>query len=359
MRTRVFLVALHFAEYSGRLADQLAVDHDVVLVCDRSKMAAEYPEYFAVPDRCSHVWMRDDHLRSKLAAFFSILWRVVSGRPTLTLVHEHPTALNALYVLVLSLFSHVRLIVHDPAPHAGVDASLAAKNELWRSIVRVCASDYAAHGVYCAERLSVLVQDRKPVLRIQHGALSPPGPDDLRTPVPGRVLFFGRLERYKGLETLFAACDLVHARYPQLTLHVLGRGSMADEVAAWAERRPYATLHQGFAPPAAVRQAVQSARVIALPYDEATQSGVLAIAFAHARPVVACAVGGLAELVNQANGALVPPRDPEAFARETLRLLTDDDVWRSASEQAARTAETVMNWRDVARTLTSCAGGVR
>jgi glycosyltransferase involved in cell wall biosynthesis len=62
---------------------------------------------------------------------------------------------------------------------------------------------------------------------------------------------------------------------------------------------------------------------------EATQSGVVPIAYAHAKPVVATRVGSLPECVDDGRtGLLVPPRDEHALAKALIRLLQDDELRR-------------------------------
>ncbi|WP_345775096.1 glycosyltransferase [Dietzia cinnamea] len=69
---------------------------------------------------------------------------------------------------------------------------------------------------------------------------------------------------------------------------------------------------------------VRAARVVVTPYLRASQSGVVHLAFSHARPVVSTDVGDLAEAVHDGeSGLLVPPGDVAALARALERLLVD------------------------------------
>ena len=59
----------------------------------------------------------------------------------------------------------------------------------------------------------------------------------------------------------------------------------------------------------------QQASVVVLPYVEASQSGVIPLAYTFMKPVVATTVGGLPEMVEDGRtGYLVPPRDERALA---------------------------------------------
>ena len=83
----------------------------------------------------------------------------------------------------------------------------------------------------------------------------------------------------------------------------------------------------------------QQASVVALPYIEASQSGVVPLAYMHMKPVVATTVGGLPEMVDDGRtGYLVPPRDEQALATAVVRLLRDAGsppaVWPQRQAQA-------------------------
>ena len=68
-----------------------------------------------------------------------------------------------------------------------------------------------------------------------------------------------------------------------------------------------------------------AANLAVLPFNEATQSGILSIAFGFAKPVVVTDVGGLAELVNDGEtGYVVPPHDNTKLAGAIIRYFMDN-----------------------------------
>src|SRR5437868_5764195 len=73
----------------------------------------------------------------------------------------------------------------------------------------------------------------------------------------------------------------------------------------------------------------QRASVVVLPYIEASQSGVIPLAYSAGKPVVATEVGGLPEMVEHGRtGLLVPPRDAAQLADAVVRLLLDRKLRR-------------------------------
>jgi glycosyltransferase involved in cell wall biosynthesis len=158
-----------------------------------------------------------------------------------------------------------------------------------------------------------------------------------------------RLEPEKGHPTLLEAWPRVLAAVPNAHLLVVGEGSRLDDLRAQA-----ASLGLLGSDPANPRSelglrvvftgrrddvpAVTAALDVAvLPsYREAQGLSILE-AMALSRPVVASAVGGIPEMIEDGrSGLLVPPRDPEALAAAIARLLLDhpyaDTIGRAGRE---------------------------
>lgn len=105
--------------------------------------------------------------------------------------------------------------------------------------------------------------------------------------VPGRLLHFGLLRSYKGVEELLAAFTALSD--PDLTLHVVGRAvdpRLADAVrdACRHDPRLMATLEH--APDDVLAREVQQAELVVLPYRALHNSGALLLALSLDRPVL-------------------------------------------------------------------------
>lgn len=138
-------------------------------------------------------------------------------------------------------------------------------------------------------------------------------PDD-----PPHVLFVGRLSEEKGVSELLEAAE-------GLPLVVVGDGPLRDHV-------PQAL---GFLAPAELAGHFDRAAAVVCPSRREGYGVVARQAMAHGRPVVATAVGGLAEaIVDGESGVLVPPGDPQALRRALERLLADPDLRRRLGSAA-------------------------
>ena len=101
----------------------------------------------------------------------------------------------------------------------------------------------------------------------------------------------------------------------------------------------------GFVPHDRLLELYERAAVVVCPSRREGFGVVCAEAMAHARPVVAAAVGGLMDLVvDGETGLLVPPRDPGALRAALERLLGDPELRRRLGEAAQARARAHFSW---------------
>jgi glycosyltransferase involved in cell wall biosynthesis len=149
-------------------------------------------------------------------------------------------------------------------------------------------------------------------------------PDD-----PAHVLFVGRLSEEKGIEELLGATEGI----PRV---IVGDGPLRERV-------PDAV---GFVAPSELGPYYERAAVVVCPSRREGYGVVAREAMAHGRPVVASAVGGLVDAVEDAvTGLLVPPRDPAALRTAIERLLGDPELRARLGAAARDEAERRLSWR--------------
>jgi glycosyltransferase involved in cell wall biosynthesis len=148
---------------------------------------------------------------------------------------------------------------------------------------------------------------------------------------PPHVLYAGRLSPEKGILDLVAAAD-------GLPLQVVGDGPLRDQV-------PQAI---GFLPNEQLQERFARAAVVAVPSRREGFGVVCLEAMAHARPVVASAVGGLRDLVvDGETGYLVEPGDRAALREALERLLADRDLRRRLGAAGRERAAKHFSWERV------------
>jgi glycosyltransferase involved in cell wall biosynthesis len=157
---------------------------------------------------------------------------------------------------------------------------------------------------------------------------------------PFTVLTFGRIFAYKGLESLIRAEAALGDRVEDLRVVIAGRG---DD--PWAMRdlmgRPgrYAVSNR-FIPDAEVARLFIDCDVVALPYLEASQSGVINVAAAFGKPMIVTDVGEIGATVGgRGMGLVVPPADPARLADAIALLAARPDLRADFGARALAWAE--------------------
>jgi glycosyltransferase involved in cell wall biosynthesis len=133
----------------------------------------------------------------------------------------------------------------------------------------------------------------------------------------GRLLFFGIVRPYKGLDVLLRA---LAAGPPNLTLTVAGEfwGGTAETENLVAELgiADRVRLRPGYVPASEIPALFAAADALVLPYREATASQNALLAFAHGVPVITTTAGALADLVRDGvDGLTCAPGDVADLAR--------------------------------------------
>jgi glycosyltransferase involved in cell wall biosynthesis len=155
------------------------------------------------------------------------------------------------------------------------------------------------------------------------------------------ILFMGRIKAYKGLEHLLTAFQSLVSRRPEYRLIIAGeqkKGSekYLDDVLARIERdcQPeQVILKIQFIPDDEMELYLKAADVLALPYKEIFQSGVLFLGYSFGLPVVATDVGSFREeIVEGRTGFLCRPADPEDLAK-TIASYFETDLYRDLARR--------------------------
>jgi len=172
----------------------------------------------------------------------------------------------------------------------------------------------------------------------------PPSPEQ-----PLQVVYVGRLVPFKGVSMLLEAAERVCRRLP-LRVTLVGDGPLeADLRAETAARGLQAVVNfTGALPPAAVAAHLRAAHVFCLPSVRESGGAVLLEALASARPVIAVAFGGPAEIVDDAIGLALPPDGRAAVVAGLETALLDvaqqPDQWRQRGETGRLRAEQRYSW---------------
>jgi glycosyltransferase involved in cell wall biosynthesis len=138
------------------------------------------------------------------------------------------------------------------------------------------------------------------------------------------IAYVGRLAPEKGVDILLRALPEVFHAHPEARAVIVGGGPERRALEALAQLLGVAERVRWAGERADAPQWMAAMSVVAAPSRSENFSLTIAEAMAAARPVVAAAVGGLPEMVEDGvTGYLVPPDDPAMLARRLVEVLSD------------------------------------
>lgn len=245
----------------------------------------------------------------------------------------HVTGVHLWNLPLVWLLRHRRQPVvhtlHDLDPHHGV--RFARLIRLWNRLIVHSATHILVHGQrYQAQLIAGgLNPTRVTWVPLLHGfwgydpsasapAVGEPAVDPAHR---ATVLFFGRVEPYKGVDTLLHAWRQVQAACPDARLVIAGplaKDLVLPHLPSGVELRSRRIED------AEALALFAASDLLVLPYRDATQSALVAAAYALGRPVLVTQTGALPEyVIDGQTGWVVPPLDVDALAATLQHALAD------------------------------------
>jgi glycosyltransferase involved in cell wall biosynthesis len=169
-----------------------------------------------------------------------------------------------------------------------------------------------------------------------------------------KILFFGRIHKYKGLEILLKVMLAVNDKNDnnRLKLKIVGDGNITptenemikalgssiEVINKWIEDDD---VHYYF----------QDIDFTVLPYIEASQSGVIMLSYSFKKPVIVTDIGGLPEQVNPSTGVIVPANDVKALSDAILKMYENPSRIIQMGNMAYNFATNELTWDKSAEKL--------
>ena len=161
------------------------------------------------------------------------------------------------------------------------------------------------------------------------------------------LLFFGRIQPYKGVGWLLKAAEQLAASSDlddEYIIRIAGSGSIPNH-----HQVENVVVENDFISPRRACVLFSRCRAVVLPYREATQSGVIPIAYSFQKPVLATRTGGIPEVLEDGKtGALIPYGDTKALVESCKDLLGDEQEARQMGKAAYVFKEEYMDWNEIA-----------
>lgn len=243
-------------------------------------------------------------------------------------------------------------IIHDVIPHTG-ENSLAYKllnyadiqiSDYWITLTKTAKKELIKKGI-----------EKNRIGIIPHANFSCYGSnveiEKDNNELHYKIAFFGRINKYKGVDLLLEAFSNVKLKIPKLKLLIAGNGNTSSYQSYFEQYTNDLELHIHWIEDHEVASLLVNSDLLIIPYIEATQSGVIPLAFALGKPVIATRVGGIPEQVPPDCGVLVSPNNVTAIENAILDLYSNPFKIKGMGINALRYAKEELSWSKSAQLL--------
>jgi len=254
--------------------------------------------------------------KSILSVFFAVKLAFISEIRESQLAHFTTAHFdNLFFAIILRIFTKKRMIftIHDKEPHPGM-------KRLFILFYNWVVEKYLADDVilFCRK-----YKNYSKKVKYYFQALSG-FPHIIKKPKTGNyILFFGRIDNYKGLSILWRIAKL----FPKQRFVVAGKGK--NKYLEKMKKLDNVTVYNQFISNKEIINLFKGAKLTLLPYLCATQSGVIILSYSHATPVVTFSVGCLNEYVTNEIGWIFEPYEIDKV-KKLLQSLKDEEIVRKS-----------------------------
>ena len=178
------------------------------------------------------------------------------------------------------------------------------------------------------------------------------------------VLYFGAVRPYKGLIWLINAAPEIIKNIPGCQIWCVGDywdGPVEFEKPASELGVQYdgnspgkggVRIVDGYVPNEEVGKYFAATDLVVLPYESATQSGIVQIAYGFEKPCIVTNVGGLPEVVlDGKTGYVVPPLDSASIASKTIKFFSLNADARDRFKTEIIEWRKVFDWSHMVETI--------
>lgn len=226
---------------------------------------------------------------------------------------------NVAIMLALGKKVHKYQVIHEVIPHEG-NSQVKGVDFMNKVICKTADTIVLRNQKYVQDMID---QYKVEPNRVKYLELWRRYPEFTEPAHSGHVLFFGRINPYKGADNLLEIVRLC----PEITFDVVGRvDPQMEAVVEELRKEKNAHLNTEYVSDEEMREAFVNCDWAIVPYNSASQSGIIIDAYKYSRPVIAFNVGAISEQIdNGKSGYLVEAGDNGAFAaklQEAVQMAT-------------------------------------
>lgn len=168
------------------------------------------------------------------------------------------------------------------------------------------------------------------------------------------ILFLGRIEKYKGIDLLLDALEIVLETNKRVILTIAGKGNLLPYAKKIDKLKDHIILKNDWLSENDIERLLKNNDFVVLPYIDASQSGVIPLAFGNGKTVISTNVGALAEQIPSGFGYCVNP-DPNEIAEAIISIYSAPyEELYNKNNQAYQYATDNLTWASSVKKLLKC-----
>lgn len=223
--------------------------------------------------------------------------------------------------------------VHDPIPHSGTKfldkLLLKLQHRIYYKISKIIlvAGEDVKKQVLASTKLNI---ENK--IRSIYFALLPSNIFEISAETKDiDILFFGRIEYYKGLDILFNALEILDHN---INCYIVGKGDI-NKAYGDIKIPKNVNFDNNYVSDIELAKYIKRSKIIVLPYRDATGSMTVGISFYYGTPVIASNVGVFSEYVS--NGGIIFEKNNYKDLANKMNLLLSSEALRMELSNNAKT----------------------
>lgn len=163
-----------------------------------------------------------------------------------------------------------------------------------------------------------------------------------------QFLFWGRIEKYKGLDLLLKSSSEVLSNLPDWKILIAGSGDISPYKKLITHER--IIVINRFLSEKEISEFIQESKILVFPYREGNMSGIIWISMAFQKGVVATDTGAVNEiLTNELTGLLVQKDNSKELAKAMIRLAKDSELLIKLGSNYMGQFNEEMTWGNIAK----------
>ena len=348
---KVIIFSSGFYEYIIELANALSDLTTIVLCVPENKLSERHFSLISEKIICEKFVLVDyKSLRDNYKMLNQIRKIIKTHNPDLIHIQAH--GLKNFYLLY-PFFYTKKLIntIHDVTTHSG--DLLSKQNNINNYLINKIAYHNIVHGNSLrneAEKKLKISKNKISVINHGHLGIYKNWRFNNHDKQNNTFLFFGRIWPYKGLNYFIKAANLLAEENNKVKFIIAGKGENIKPYINLIQNKTIFEIRNYRLSETEIDELFQKSKFVVLPYIDATQSGVIPIAFNYKTLVISTNVGSLPEIIkDQETGLLCNPKDHIGLYEKMKYAVNNLNKIDSFIDNAFRQCGEKLKWSNIAQ----------